>query len=96
MLWKKFSSGVKSSSGVIFTGPCWYFGFVAKTAKASYTVQVYDALAASGTLMEDYVTDATREIDGHSHAHPVLCRNGIYLSISGGSVIVYYLPQVEG
>lgn len=96
MSWKKLSSGVKSGSGVVYTGACFYFGFACKSGKSSFTVTIYDNTAASGTAIESYQTDANREMDGHVHSSPVVCRNGLYLSLGGGTAIVYYSPLIEG
>jgi hypothetical protein len=92
MAWKKLSSGKKTSSGLVVSGPCYYFGFTTVTGRIKYQVTIYDSTSESGTIIEDYSTDASKEMDGHSHAHPVVCRNGIYLSLGGGSAVVYYAP----
>jgi hypothetical protein len=96
MAWKKLSSGKQTGSGIIYTGACFYFGFTCDNGKASFQVTIYDALTATGVAVEDYTTDANKEMEGHSHAHPVVCRNGLYLSLGGGSAIVYYTPLREG
>jgi len=96
MSWKKLSSGKEVGSGTIYSGACFYFGFACRTGKASFTVTIYDNTAASGTEVEDYQTDANREMDGHVHSSPVVCRNGLYLSLGAGSAIVYYSPLIEG
>ena len=90
---KKLSSGKKTTGGIIFTGPCYYYGFTTVCGKTKYQVTLYDALAATGTAIEDYSTDAAKEMDGHSHAIPVLCSNGLYLALGGGTAVVYYVPQ---
>lgn len=93
MIHKKLSSGKKSSSELIYTGPCFYYGFTCRTGKSSFTVTLYDELSATGTAVEDYQTDANKEMDGHSHSSPVVCSKGLYLSLGGGSAVVYYVPQ---
>jgi hypothetical protein len=96
MAWKKLSSGKKVGSGIIYSGACFYFGFACRTGKTSFTVTLYDETSATGNEVEDYQTDANREMDGHVHSSPVVCRKGLYLELGGGSVIVYYTPMTEG
>jgi hypothetical protein len=68
-----------------------YYGFVAVPGGSDRTITLYDhASAASGLEVEDFVADGTKKSDGHSHTKPVLCLNGLYLSMSGGTVVVYY------
>ena len=92
MIDKKLSSGIKALSALIFTGPCYYYGFTAVTGKTKFQVTIYDSLTAAGTEVEDYSTDANKEMDGHSHATPVVCSNGLYLALGGGTAVVYYVP----
>lgn len=96
MAWKKLSSGKKDASGLIYAGSCFYFGFTCVNGKTKFQVTIYDSVAASGKAVEDYSTDANKEMEGHSHAHPVTCSNGLYLDLGGGSAIVYYVPLREG
>lgn len=97
MSWKKLSSGKKTEGGVIFAKPCFYFGFTCVNSQTSFAVTLYDnASAGSGTEVEDYLTDANKQMEGHSHADPVVCSKGLYLSLGGGTAIVYYAPYKEG
>jgi hypothetical protein len=96
MAWKNLSSGKLSTSQIVYTGPCFYFGFACRNAKTSFTITMYDNTAASGLEIEDYQTDANKEMEGHVHNSPITCRNGIYLELGGGSAIVYYSPLREG
>ena len=96
MSWKAMSSGVKNTSQVIYTGPCFYFGFACKNGGVSFSITLYDNTAASGTEIEDYQTDANKQMEGHVHNSPITCSNGIYLSLGGGTAIVYYTPLREG
>ena len=96
MSWKALSSGVISSSQIVYTGPCFYFGFTCKNEGSAFDVKIYDALAASGIQVEDYITDINKEMEGHVLNSPVVCSNGLYLSIGGGSAIIYYTPLREG
>ena len=93
MIDKKLSSGIQDTDTIIFEGPCYYYGFTAVTGKTKFQVTIYDALSATGTEVEDYSTDAAKEMDGHSHSTPVVCSNGLYLALGGGTAIVYYVPQ---
>lgn len=96
MSWKALSSGKLVSSQIVYTGPCFYFGFTCRNAGASFTVTIYDNISATGTEVEDYQTDTNKEMEGHALNSPITCRNGIYLSLGGGSAIVYYSPLREG
>jgi len=96
MSWKAISSGKLVSSQIVYTGPCFYFGFACKNAGAAFNVVIYDNTAASGTEVEDYGTDSNKEMEGHVLNSPVTCSNGLYLSLGGGSAIVYYTPLREG
>ena len=89
----KWSSGEYSSSGIIHNGQCLYYGFVCVTGGSDRTVKLYDSIDDSGNVVESFVADGNKPTDGHSHSNPVDCANGLYLSISGGSVVVYYLPR---
>lgn len=93
----KKSSGEKADSAVIYAGECIYYGFVCVTDGSARTIKLYDnASAASGTVIENFVAAADKPTDGHSHSNPVHCINGIYLSMSGGTVIVYYTDDFRG
>jgi hypothetical protein len=91
----KVSSGIISASQIIFTGKCLYYGFTALPGGSDRTVVLYDALSATGTAIENFVADANKPTDGHSHSNPVLCATGIYAAISGGSIVVFYLDFKE-
>lgn len=93
MIEKKLSSGIKVANGIIYTGPCYYYGFTCVTGKVKFQVTLYDSPDTTGTVVEDYSTDANKEMDGHEHANPVVCRNGLYLALGGGSAVVYYVPM---
>lgn len=95
MSWKALSSGVQSGSGIIYNGPCFYFGFACKNGGASFNIVMYDSITASGTAIEDYQTDENKQMEGHVHNSPITCSNGIYLSLGGGTAIVYYTPLVK-
>lgn len=89
----KISSGEKVASCIIHVGPCLYYGFTCLPDGSNRTVKMYDnPAAASGTVIESFVADANKPTDGHSHSNPVNCETGIYLSMSGGTVNVWYLP----
>jgi hypothetical protein len=92
----KRSTGRVSASGLIFRGPCWYYGFTGLPGGANRTTIIYDNTAASGTQVEDFVMDGNKPTDGHSHAIPCKCQNGLYLSLAGGSVNIFYKPASQG
>jgi hypothetical protein len=92
----KKSSGEKTSSGIIVSGPCLYYGFVCLPGGSNRTVKLYDNTAASGTEVESFVADANKPTDGHSHSNPVFCNNGLYLSMTGGTVVVFYTENFRG
>ena len=96
MAWKNLSSGKLSSSQLVHTGPCFYFGFSCRNGQASFTITLHDGLTATGIEVEDYQTDANKEMEGHVHNSPITCRNGLYLTLGGGTAIVYYTPLREG
>lgn len=88
----KTSSGALTADSLIYDGPCLYFGFVMVPAGADRTVYIYDNITATGTKVENFTADGQKKTDGHSHSVPVICDNGLYLDISGGTIVVYYQP----
>lgn len=94
MIGKKLSSGVKTSSSVIYTGPCYYYGFTCRHNKTQFDITLYDNTIAVGNIVEAYRTDSNKVMEGHSHSNPVVCQHGLYLDMSGlGEVVVYYIPH---
>lgn len=89
----KESSSTQTSSAIIFTGACWYYGFTCATGGSNRTIAIYDNTSAAGTIVENFTADANKTVDGHSHAIPVSCKTGLYLSMSGGTVVVYFKPK---
>ena len=96
MSWKALSSGKLVAGAIIHTGPCFYFGFICKNEEAAFAITLYDNTSGSGTEVDDYITDANKEMEGHVLNSPVVCSNGLYLALGGGSAIVYYTPLREG
>jgi hypothetical protein len=88
----KRSTGRMAASALIFTGPCWYYGFTGLPGGANRTVEIYNNTAASGTKVEDFIMDGAKPTDGHSHAIPCYCSNGLYAAFSAGSINVFYKP----
>jgi len=88
---KRASSRV-SASAIIWTGPCWYYGFTCLTGGGDRTIVLYDNTAASGVRVEDFIADGAKKTDGHSHAIPIYCATGIYASLTGGSINVFFKP----
>ena len=90
----KVSSGEVNSSAAIYAGPCLYYGFVCITGGSARTLKIYDhPTTTSGTVVESFVAAADKPTDGHSHSNPVDCKLGLYLSMSGGTVVVFYAPM---
>ena len=92
----KRSSGALTGNTLIYTGPCWYYGFVCVTGGSNRTVVLYDEVSATGTAVENFACDANKTTDGHSHAIPVYCTTGLYLALSGGTAVVYYKSAAMG
>jgi hypothetical protein len=89
----KRASGVMTTSGVVYAGPCIYFGFVCRTGGSNRQIDIYDNPSApTGTIIETFLCDGNKPTDGHEHATPVICDNGLYLSTPGAgeAVEVYY------
>ena len=95
LVWQKLSSGKKTASALIYSGVCFYFGFVCVTGAANRIITIYDGISAAGTEIEYFVADANKPTDGHSHADPIICQKGIYAAIPGGgeTVVIYYYPM---
>lgn len=73
-----------TGSGVIHAGPCVYRGFWISSGGAQ-TVTIYDhASAASGTVLAQFAAAAAGE--SFDENVMVACANGIYVSVSAGSV----------
>ena len=93
---KKRPSAVLTGDGVVCPTPSYFWGFVCVTGGTNRTLAFYDnATGASGTVIEKFVADANKTVDGHEHHTPVDCDNGIYANIAGAgeSVVVYFWPK---
>lgn len=88
------SSGLKTADGVIVAKPCIYWGMSAGAdGTNAATVILYDnEAAASGTVIDKVIVDATATREGSAPAIGVICNKGIYLDIGGigAEVVVYY------
>ena len=90
------SSGAKTSSGAVVTEDCYFHGIVATTdGSHDVTVTPYNSdtnTAGTEILPTGFKIPATNNYGGLFVPHPVRCKNGIYvlLSGSGGSFCVYY------
>jgi hypothetical protein len=89
------SSGLKTSDGVIYAGPCRLKGVqVGADGTNAATAILYDnASAASGTVVSKVIVDAT--LTHENHAMDIICNNGLYLDIggTGAEVIVEFAPM---
>lgn len=85
-------SAVLSGSGIVYSGPCVLYGVKVVTAGTSITV--YDNTAASGTapITAEATTAAGAVITPGGPGVGVQMDTGIYLSLTGGTYIVNYLP----
>lgn len=86
------SSGLKSASGVIYTGRCKYWGSrIVGSASNEPTVKIYDNTDASGTVVDFLSAPVNSHIAGGLNPNFVRCFNGLYGSlVSTGDYIVYY------
>lgn len=84
-------SPVLSADGIVYTGPCVFYGLKVITAGTSVTV--YDNTAASGVTV--MVATATTTADAFlqpAGAAGVRMDTGIYLDLTGGTYVAVYLP----
>lgn len=91
------SSGLKAASAAICTRPCIYYGMsVSADGTNSATAIVYDHIsAASGTVIDKVIVDATATHENCLHSVGVVCSNGLYLSLAGDGTeeaVVYFKP----
>ena len=84
------TSGVLSASALVNSGRCKLISIHAYNshASAASTITVYDNTAASGTAVAKLYlpgsTDTFNPVEFDMHG--VLCANGLYCEISGGTV----------
>ena len=83
-----------SADGIVVTGPAIFYGIKVVTAGTSITV--YDNTAASGTALitAEATTSAGALITPAGVGTGVLMANGIYVDLTLGTYIVYYVPAV--
>ena len=91
----KRSSGLITAAALVWSGPCYYFGFVCEPGGDDQTIDIYDSNGATGLQVENFTADGDKTTDGHSHSMPVFCATGLYINPSGGTTVVYYLPLDE-
>jgi hypothetical protein len=87
-------SGEVTADGVVHTGPCVFYGL--KVIAAGTSVIVYDNTAASGTrvINAEATTTAGVVLTPAGPGVGVLMQNGIYLDLTGGTYVLYFVPQV--
>ena len=85
-------SAVISADAAVVSGPCIFYGVKVVTAGTSITV--YDNTAASGTavITAEGTATAGAMIYPAGPRVGVLMDNGIYLDLTLGTYIVYYVP----
>lgn len=94
--WHKKSSGKISGNKTICIVACRYFGFELITGGSNRQFTAYDGVNAGGNIIEDLLCDGNKPTDGHSHASPVLCKNGLYVEIgSGATAVVWYYDEIQ-
>lgn len=76
-----------AGSGVVYAGQCSLRGFWLLASATAATVTLYDnALAASGTVLAQWVTTAVNQDKEFDINDGARCENGIYVSVSTGTV----------
>ena len=85
-------SAVLSADGLVYTGPCVFYGLQVVTAGTS--VIVYDNTAASGVAVMNGIatTVAGAVVSPAGVGVGVRMDNGIYLDLTLGTYIAFYLP----
>lgn len=77
-----------TADGIVVRGPAFYFG-MDRIANGGGSAIMYDNVAASGEIVDQYGTDAQRI---GPWASPRFCYNGLYLDLTTDNVVVYYIP----
>lgn len=87
-------SAVISADAAVISGPCIFYGVKVVTAGTSITV--YDNTAASGTavITAEGTATAGAMIYPAGPGVGVLMDNGIYLDLTLGTYIIYYVTSV--
>jgi hypothetical protein len=89
------SSGLKASSAIISANTSYLIGLnIVSDGTNTATVIVYDnASAASGTAVVKALIPGAVGSDYFHFAEPIICNNGIYVSISGtgAAAIVHWI-----
>lgn len=85
-------SAVISADAAVVTGPCIFYGVKVVTAGTSITV--YDNTAASGTavITAEGTATAGAMIYPAGPGVGVLMDNGVYLDLTLGTYIIFYVP----
>jgi hypothetical protein len=89
------SSGLVASSSAIIARPALFHGITLLQASAACTAIVYDnASTNSGTAVEQVNNNTNTSTVSVKLNHPVECRNGIYVALTGtgANVIIHYSP----
>lgn len=85
-------SAVLAADGIVYSGQCIFYGLQVVTAGTSVTV--YDNTAASGTAVMTAVasTAAGAMLTPAGAGIGVRMDNGIYLDLTLGTYVAFYLP----
>jgi hypothetical protein len=87
-------SGEVTADGIIHTGPCIFYAL--KVIVAGTSASVFDNTAGSGTrvINAEATTTAGAVLTPAGPGVGVLMQNGIYLDLTGGTYVLYFVPQV--
>ena len=80
-----------SADGVVYAGPCVYYGVICDTAGA--LVAIYDNVAASGKLRMGAQTGVANTFYGVPGLG-IECTNGLYVNLTTGTWRVLLVPGV--
>ena len=85
-------SAVLAASGIVYTGPCVFYGV--KVVTAGTSISVFDNTSAAGVapITAEATATAGALLTPAGPGMGVQMDNGIYLSLTGGTYIVNYLP----
>ena len=87
-------SAVISADAAVVTGPCIFYGV--KVVTAGTSISVHDDVSTTGTavITTEATTSAGAMIYPAGPGVGVLMDNGIYLNLTAGTYIIYYVDAV--
>lgn len=87
-----------SSSGIIFTGKCEFYGaIVFSDMAADASAVIYDELSATGTVISHLGAAVENGTGNGVLPFRVACGKGIYVTLAGANATctVYYRPELS-